>query len=146
MATAKDVMTANPITLESATDITAAIELFTSRKITSVPVIDTMGNVAGQLSELVLVRILVMHQLQPGKYSKLAHCSDFLEEAFFVEPKDAISTVLKTIQKSPSRRVLVRSDGRKIHGIISPKDLLRALTEGNQPETAAIQSAVEKMA
>lgn len=143
MASAKDWMTSDPVTLESSTDIPAAVTLFVSKKITSVPLIDTMGEVVGQLSELVLVRILVMYQLQPNKFSKLAHCIDLLETPIFVDPNDSISVVLKAILKSPSRRVLVRSAGRKIHGIISPKDLLRVLTDGSA--TTAIQTAVKKL-
>jgi CBS domain-containing protein len=148
MATAKDIMTPNPVTLLGSTDVQEAVKLFTSKKITSVPVIDATGEVAGQLTELCLVRILVMHQLQPAKFAKIAHCQSFLEEAFFVEPKDNVSVVLKAILKSPSRRILVRSDGKQIHGIISPKDLIRVLTAEASPETAAttsaVQSAVEK--
>src|ERR1700722_17076985 len=107
-------MTPKPITLESSTDIMDAVKLFMEKKISSVPVNTTMGEVAGQLTELVLVRILVLHQLQPDKYKKLVNCTELLEPAHFVTPNESISNVIKTIMKSPSRRVLVKSDGRQI--------------------------------
>ncbi len=146
MTTAKDVMTPSPVTLDSSASITEAVALFSTKKISSVPVVSSMGEVAGQLTELVLVRALVMHQLQPDKFSKLAHCADLLAEAHFVDPTDSITTVLKTIIKSPTSRVLVRSQGRKVLGIISPKDLLKLLAAGPTTDaTKSIQSAVEKL-
>src|SRR5699024_8048776 len=99
---AKDVMTAKPIVLESSTDIMAAVEIFSKNKISSVPVMTTMGEVAGQLTELVMVRVMVLFQLQPEKYKKLVNCTDLLEPAYFVSPNDNITTVIKTIMKSPS--------------------------------------------
>ena len=146
MTTAKDVMTASPFTLDTSASIAEAVALFSSKKISSVPVVSSMGDVAGHLTELVLVRALVMYQLQPEKFSKLAHCADLLSEAHFVEPTDSITIVLKAIIKSPTSRVLVRSQGRKVLGIISPKDLLKLLSAGPTTDaTKSIQSAVEKL-
>lgn len=144
MSVAKDVMTAKPITLESSTSILDAVATFTKNKFSSVPVMTTMGEIAGQLTELVMVRALVLHQIQPEKYKKLVNCTDLLEPAFFAEPNDSISTVIKTMMKSPSRRVLIKSDGRHVMGIISPKDLLRHLMS-DSPEAKAIQEVIKKM-
>jgi CBS domain-containing protein len=144
MATAKDVMTADPIVLESSTSIMEAVDLFTKNKITSAPVKSTMGEVAGQLTEIGLVRALVLHQLQPEKYQKLAHCMDLLEEGSFVDPKDSITTVIKNLIKSPTKRVLVKTEGRQIHGIISPKDMMRVLLAG-QSEGEAVQAEIGKL-
>ena len=121
-----------------------AVATFTKNKFSSVPVMTTMGDIAGQLTELVMVRILVLHQIQPDKYKKLVNCTELLEPAFFVEPNDPITTVIRSIMKSPSRRVLVKSDGRQIMGIISPKDLLRLLL-ANSPEAKAIQDEIQKL-
>jgi predicted transcriptional regulator len=146
VATAKDLMTAKPSTLESSTTISDAVALFAEKKFSSVPVVSSMGEVAGQLTELVMVRALVMHQLQPEKFSKLAHCADLLAPAYFVEPGDSITTVIKAIIKSPTSRVLVRSQGAQILGIISPKDLLKMLSSGSTTEASkSIQTAMEKL-
>jgi predicted transcriptional regulator len=143
-ATAETLMTPNPIVLESSMSIQEAVDVFTKHKISSAPVNTTMGDVGGQLTELVLVRALVLHQLQPEKFQKLAHCTDFLEEAVFVQPKDSITVVMKALLKSSSRRVLVKSEGRKIFGIISPKDMLRALVQGH-PEAKAMTTEIAKL-
>jgi CBS domain-containing protein len=144
MATAKKIMTPDPITLDSSTPIQDAIKLFAEKKISSVPVFSTTGDGVGLLTEFVLLRALVMSQVQPAKFSKIAHCLDMLEPVQFVTPDDSITTVLATMMKSTHRRVLVRSGGRKIHGIISPKDLLRSLSSGTE-EAKSIQAAVEKL-
>ena len=146
MATAKDVMTPDPIVLESSTTILEAVELFTKHKISSAPVQSSMGgDVAGQLTDLSLVRALVLHQLQPEKYSKIAHCMDLLDEGVFVNPGDSITTVIRALIKSPSQRILVKSEGRKIFGIISPKDMMRVLLLG-KPESAAVKTESENSA
>lgn len=129
--TAKDVMTAKPIVLESSTQITEAAEIFTKRKFSSVPVMTNTKEVAGQLTELVLLRALVLHRLQPDKYKQLVHCADMLEPALFVAPTDPISEVIKTLMKSTSRRVLVKDGAGHVTGIISPKDLLKLLSAGS---------------
>jgi CBS domain-containing protein len=144
VALAKDVMTPHPIVLESSTLISDAVAKFAEKKISSVPVMTTMGEVAGQLTELVMVRALVLNQLQPEKYKQLHHCTELLEPALFVSPQATITEVIKALMKSPSRRVLVRADGRQIMGIISPKDLLRVLMNG-QEVSASVKAEIGKL-
>ena len=144
MVLAKDIMTPKPITLESSTSIKEAVEIFSAKKFSSVPVTTSMGEIAGQLTELALVRALVLHQIQPEKYKQLVHCLEMLEEAFFVAPTDSVTTIIKTILKSPSRRVLVKSDGRQILGIISPKDMLKFLTSGD-PTAKSLQAEIGQL-
>jgi CBS-domain-containing membrane protein len=144
LATAADIMTKAPMTLVSSTTIVDAVKLFVDKKFSSVPVITSTKETAGQLTELVLVRILVLHQLQPEKYKQLANCLDLLETPTFVAPTDNVATIMKAIMKSTSRRVLVQNNAGKIEGIISPKDLLRNLMAGN--DTAkTIQAEVQKI-
>jgi CBS-domain-containing membrane protein len=129
---AEDIMTKDPMTLDTSTDISAAVNFFLEKKISSVPVTSTLKEIEGQLTELVLVRMLILFQLQPEKYKKIAHCTDLLEPAVFVAPEDLFSTLMKAIMKSPSRRLLVRKEGRKILGIISPKDMLKCLVANRE--------------
>ncbi len=90
-----------------------------------------MGEIAGQMTEIIMVCILVLHQLQPDRYKKLSNCLELLDPVQFVAPDDSISDVIKAMVKSVSRRVLVKADGRKLLGIISPKDLLTPLLMGD---------------
>lgn len=145
MGQAKDFMTPDPIVLESSATITEVVELFGSKKIASAPVRTSMGEYAGTLTELTLVRILVLHQLQPEKYKKLAHRLDFLEPLVFVNQTDPFADVLKAILKAPNHRLFVKEKNNHICGVISPKDLLRVLmTETMEADT--IKHEVKKLA
>lgn len=143
-AKAEEIMTKDPLGLESSTDIMKAVELFTSKKFTAVPVLSSLGEIVGMLTELGLVRIIVLHQVQPEKYKKLANCLEFLEPVEEVSPKDSMLEILQAMLKSRHRRILVKSDGRRVHGIISPKDLIKHLVEGSQT-AKSIQEAVGKL-
>jgi CBS domain-containing protein len=143
MANAKSMMSEKVTSIPSSTDISAAVEIFVSKKFTSVPVVSGTGEIAGQLTEIVLIRLLVLSKGQPEKYKKLAHCLDLLEKPVFVEPMDSLATVLKCVIQSASKRVFVSLDKMHILGIISPKDLLKALSE-SEKISQAIQSQLEK--
>ncbi|WP_413287941.1 HPP family protein [Bdellovibrio sp. HCB337] len=143
MAIAKEIMTDKVVTLPAATDITEAVEVFTTKKITSMPVTMVTGEIAGQLTEFVLVRLMVMHQAQPEKFKKLAHALEHLEQPVFVEPQDSVAVVLKAMMSSPIKRVIVSMDKCRVLGIISPKDLLRALAAGDKT-AQVIQKEVQK--
>ncbi len=144
MAQAKDFMTPDPIILESSATITEAVEVFASHKINSAPVRTSQGEYAGTLTDLTLVRILVLHQLQPEKYKKLAHRLDFLEPLVFVEQNQPVAEVLKAMLRAPSHRVFVRAKNNHICGVISPKDLLRVLTTDSY-EANTIKHEIKKM-
>lgn len=144
MGQAKDFMTPDPIILESSATINEVVELFGSKKIGSAPVRTSLGEYAGTLTDLTLVRILVLHQLQPEKYQKLAHRLDFLEPLVFVNQTDPFAEVLKAILKAPNHRLFVKAKNDHICGVISPKDLLRVLmTETMEADT--IKREVKKL-
>ncbi len=137
-------MTENPITLASSATIGEAVKLFTEKKISSVPVYAATGEIIGQLTDLGLVRALVLHQLQPEKYSRIAHCGDLLDPVTFVAPTDSIIVLMKAIMKSPNHRVLVRESGIRAIGIVSPKDLMIKLVTSS-PDVHHIHKAVQSI-
>lgn len=137
-------MTPKPTLLHSSDSIELASKTFFKLKITSAPVVSLTGEVIGQLTELGLLRALVMYQLQPEKFSKLEHCHDFFDVAHFVAPGDPISTVIRTMIKCPSRRILVRNARQDLLGIISPKDLLRLLKSGASG-AVEVQKEIKKL-
>ncbi len=142
VSNAKTIMSDKVVTVPASMDIQEAVEIFLNRKFTSVPVTTATGELAGQLTEVALIRLLVLSKEQPAKYKKLAHCLEHLEKPVFVEPNDSIPLVLKSILQSQTKRVFVSMDQNKIHGIISPKDLLKALSQ-NDKTAAEIQTALE---
>ncbi len=142
MSNAKTIMSDQVVTVPASMDIQEAVEIFINRKFTSVPVMTGSGELAGQLTEVILIRLLVLSKGQPGKYKKLAHCLELLEKPVFVDPTDSIPLVLKAIMQSQTKRVFVSKDRNKINGIISPKDLLIALAQ-NDKTASEIQTALE---
>lgn len=144
MAVAKDVMTAKILTLESSMDIPDVANFFMEKKVTSMPVLSAQKEVLGLLTEMALVRAIVLNQIQGDKYKKLAHCQDFLEEPCFVSPGDQMAKVISAMLASPSHRAIVINDREEPVGIISPKDLLRTL-KGGQPAAQSIQKEVKKV-
>lgn len=136
MAYAKDIMSEKVISLPASTDILEAVNVFMSKKFTSVPVTTGTGDLAGQLTEVVLIRLLVLSKGQPDKFKKLAHCLELLEKPVFVDPTDSVATVLKALMSSATKRVFVSMNKFNILGIISPKDLLKALTANDRNSEA----------
>ncbi len=141
MSNAKAIMSDKVTTVPASMDIQEAVDIFLNKKFTSVPVMTAGGELAGQLTEVVLIKLLVLSKGQPEKYRKLAHCLELLEKPVFVEPTDSIPLVLKSIMQSQTKRVFVSMDQNKISGIISPKDLLKALSQNDKTATE-IQSAL----
>ncbi len=106
----------------------ATVKLFREKGISSAPVITPMGEVIGHLTEMVLVKALVMNQVQSENNNKIIHFKYILEKINFVQDSDHVSDVLKVLIQSSSHRVLVKDDKNNIVGIISPKDLIRNLS------------------
>lgn len=141
MAKAQGIMTEKPIIVESSDTIDAVVEIFSSNKLTCAPVLTSLGEYAGTLTDLTLARILVLHQLQGDKYKKLAQVLDLLEPTVFVKPLDPFPDVLKAMLRAPVHRVYVRAKNGEIVGVISPKDLLRVLVTDSY-EAEVIKKAI----
>lgn len=143
MFTAKDIMTPKIKTLEPSGSIQEAIQFFNETKVTSVPVVQSNGEAMGMMTEMSLVRAVVLMQLQPDKFKKIQHISDLLEKAVFVNEVDQMPKVLAAMISSAVKRVIVQNNAGQFTGIISPKDLLKALN-GDKSLAATIQAATQK--
>ncbi len=127
MANAKDLMTPNPLVLQSGMELEEAVELFNKLHISTAPVVTPIGEVLGQLTEMDLVKAVVHHRVQGAKYSKVIHAQEFFLPVRYVEETQPIGEVLREMMKTTSHRVLVRNLQEKLVGVISPKDILRSL-------------------
>src|SRR6185437_4337156 len=137
-------MTVRPITIEASTMILDAAHIFQSKKISTVPVIGVDGSVFGLATEMGMVRAVVLHQLQPDHYKQMVHCKELLDPPSIVQANDSIATVVSAMMKCRNHRVLVRSGGPEIVGIISPKDLLKLLnTSGTVNST--LQAEIHRL-
>lgn len=125
---ASQIMTPQPYVIPSAMDIMEAAQFYTKHSITTAPVQNPLGEVLGLLSDMDLLKALVQYKSNPkGAYNKIIHAQEWFEPVIFVRNDDTPSDVVKALVVSPTHRVLVRDESKKIVGIISPKDLLRNL-------------------
>jgi PAS domain S-box-containing protein len=143
MRTASDLMTPNPKMVGSGDSLQDVIHLFLEQGITSSPVINPLGEILGVLSELSLVKAYMLHKAKFHKSDKVGHHIDLLEPATYVDPSLPIIEVLRSMISAPTHRLLVKDSKGKVVGIISPKDLMRAVDGKQNPSQSIKQKLAE---
>lgn len=143
MATAKDIMTPEPLMVGSGMDILDAVDFFNKHHISSAPVANPLGEILGHLTEIDLVKALVQYRAN-GEYSKVIHAEELFEPVIFVNETDPLAHVLRALIKSPTYRVLVRDRQERVVGIISPKDILRSIA-GQTPISRLVVDEVRAL-
>ncbi len=127
MRTATDLMTPNPKMVGSGDSLQDVIQLFLEQGITSSPVVNPLGEILGVLTELCLVKAYMLHKAKFHKSDKVGHHIDLLESPTYVDQSLPIIEVLRAMISASTHRLLVRDAKHKVIGIISPKDLMRAV-------------------
>ena len=124
--TARDYMTANPITVGPDMDIHQAIRLLLKRRISGAPVVDGQGNLIGIISKKDCLKVA----FRAGYHKERAGpVSDYMSrEVRTVEAGTDIVAVAEQFLKGPFRRFPVLADNRLV-GQISRHDVLRALED-----------------
>jgi CBS domain-containing protein len=141
---ARDLMTADVITVPPETPFIFVARLLADRGISAVPVVDAAGKVKGIVTEADLIRRLAGEEDKPASwfaslfsnqardaehYTKThgVTAADIMTEAVVtVDPDTLASAVARTMEERGIRRVLVAQDGI-LKGLVSRADLLRAL-------------------
>lgn len=142
MRQAKDLMTHNPKYIQSGEELRDAVTFFLQNDVRFAPVITPLNEIIGLLSEFSLVKASLRQYLDPEKHEKIIHHKDILEEVHYVDEDDSLDTVIKTLIKSPTHRVLVLNKQSKLVGIISPKDILRFIS-GERKKTIDLRTELE---
>jgi PAS domain S-box-containing protein len=75
----------------------------------------------------------MIHKARLVKNDKVGHHIDLLDPVAYISQDAPIIDVLKEMIASPTHRLLIRNDKEKIVGIISPKDLMRAMIGKTNP-------------
>lgn len=127
MAIAQDLMTSAPKMIQSGDSLQDVIKLFLNLGITSSPVINPLGEILGILTELSLVKCYMLHKAKFHKNDKVGHHIEHLRPVHYINSEASLSDVVREIIASPTNRLLVLNDKKKVVGIISPKDLMRAM-------------------
>lgn len=135
MIAARDLMTPDPIVVQTSDDPREIHRVFLEKRFTALPVGDQNGNIIGILSEMNLVKIMVQFAVD-GKSKKIGNYANHLESPVFVTESETLGNIVKAMVGSTTHRVLVRNKMEKVIGVISPKDLLRMLA-GTKPAHSA---------
>jgi CBS domain-containing protein len=141
---ARDLMTADVVTVPPSTPVIAMARLLAERGISAVPVVEADGRVAGIVTEADLIRRLAGEDDKPAgwlasmfanpardadRYARthgMSAADVMTESVVAVDPDTLASVIAHMMEEKGIRRVLVTEGGR-LKGLVSRADLLRAL-------------------
>jgi len=139
-----DIMTANVITVSPETSVYKAAELLVARRISALPVLNADGRLAGIISESDLVRRSELRSDKRSSWWRALFISDLRQASAFLRShgrrvSDVMSREVITVNGRTSMRELADlmerhaikrlpvMDGHRLVGIVSRRDMLRAL-------------------
>jgi len=121
----RDVMTPNPLTLESTSTIADAARAMKIAEIGPVPVIDDRGHICGIVTD----RDIVVRGLAEGRDPTTTPVGDVCStELVVVSPDDTVDDAVTLMRDRAVRRLPVVEDGRAV-GIVAIGDLARVRDE-----------------
>ena len=137
---AEDVMTRNVTCFREETTIAEAAEALISKRISGAPVVDRDGKLTGVISEEDLIGVYYeghrdVMKTAIGSVSVLGS-SLVTRKSITVKPETAVHEIAKRLITLKIKRVPVVDPAGKVLGIVSRKDILRALVEGEQAGAA----------
>jgi len=141
--TARELMTADVVTVPPETPVMAIAQLLADRGISAVPVLGADGKLRGIVTEADLIRRLAGGHGELGLLRQLFTDMDQLANRYAathgataaeimtvnlvtVSPEDHAGTIAELLEEKKIRRVVVVEEGR-LCGVVSRADLLRAL-------------------
>jgi CBS domain-containing protein len=114
--------------LSAAADILVALYRLIDEGVTGAPVVDDEGRVIGMLSEYDCLRLLAEGS---GGDTPRGQVSDFMATTFTaVQPTMDVYYVAGMFLNEPTRRRFVVMEGQRLVGVITRKDILRAVRAG----------------
>ena len=119
---ASDVMIKEVITVSESTPLKDVAKIFSEMKITGAPVINAKGDLVGVISETDIIR----KTNSLGAWSPSTAGQVMTKPAVIVAPNDSLPKVCELMYDRRIHRVVV-ADGRKITGILTTMDILRAI-------------------
>ena len=119
---ASDVMIKDVLTVTESTPLKEVAKLFGEKKITGAPVVNAVGELLGVISETDIIR----KSNSIGAWSPSTAGQIMTKPAVTVSPDDPLQKVCELMYERRIHRVVV-ADGKKISGIITTMDVLRAI-------------------
>ena len=143
MRTTVNLMTPNPKMISSSSTLEDVLHVFLNNGITSSPVINPLGEILGMLSEITLLKAFTLHKTKFQKSDKVGHHLELLDPVSFIPSTATLAEVLKEMLATPTHRILVKNEKNKIVGIISPKDIMRAMIGEANPNQNVREKLLE---
>lgn len=148
---ARDIMTRDVVTVRKGNSIDEAMRLMSKHRVSGLPVVDTAGNLVGMITESdVLLKGLStppeVRAQPPGLFAPKPHGvdeayrraqSEIVEEAMttkvvvFMEDSLVVDIARAMIERAINRVPIV--DGSKMVGIVSRRDVIRAIAKSGTP-------------
>ena len=121
-------MDAETHALSDGDDILVAVRRLLDEGITGAPVLDDQGHVVGELSEYDCLRLLAEGR---GGDMVRGRVRDFMATTFTnVSPTMDVYYVAGMFLNEPTRRRFMVMDGQRLVGVVTRKDVLRAVHAG----------------
>ncbi len=131
MITAREIMIEDVVTINPESSLDEAIELMLLQEISGLPVTDNEGHLVGIVTEFALLAIVYDEEIRQETVSK-----HMTTEVLTIEADDPIRKIADMCIVHRVRRVPVMDNGR-IVGLISRRDVLKALYEAKAPVSTA---------
>ncbi len=127
MITAREIMRENVVTINLESSLEEAIDLMLLQEISGLPVTDNEGHLVGIVTEFALLAIVYDEKIRQESVSQ-----HMTTDVLTIEADDPISKIADMCIVHRVRRVPVMDNGR-IVGLISRRDVLKALYEAKAP-------------
>ena len=147
------VMTATPTTVGAGTGVKQALQLLDTAGVTSLPVVDGAGRIAGIVSEADLIRDLVAPD-QRRSTRPIATSGDLprrvedvmTREVITVRAEDDLAVVVDTVTSTGVKSLPVVDDDRRCVGIVSRRDVVRMLATSDEEITHQLRALLAELA
>lgn len=123
-------------TLEDDLSLADAARFYASHKLTTVPVLNSDGEILGVLTDFQLLRFLLRAKGEQS-FLKLAQYQDELDPVVTIAETESIVNAFRLMIQSPNHRIYAVANG-KLTGALSPKDLLLYMAGVKEKDTSQV--------
>lgn len=128
MLLVQDVMSSKTISVPHNAFVDVAIDLMIEKNLSGLPVVDEFDELVGLITEYDVMQLFNSTHYTEEVVGQ--RCSDFMTEQVRTIGKDATLEVAAKIFQAASIRRLLVIDNKKLVGILSRRDVVRAIRDG----------------
>lgn len=148
--TAREVMTASPVTAVEGATLPAVAEVMARKRLKRLPVVDAAGRLVGIVSRLDLLRTVAEafqkspeEARQAGLRGDLPLSRVMRKDVPVVHPETPINEVLQAVVSTRLNRALVVDASRRVVGIVTDEEVLDRVTPSLRP--SALKSLMHRL-